>query len=229
MNYFLGMIMMGMITGGALVGVQTKPERIVFFGDSITELGARPGGYINLIRDELKKKGNDAEIIGAGISGNKVGDLLARVDRDVLSHKPTTVFIYIGINDVWHYFLSVGKGTPIDEFDRGLRKLTSEILRSGSTVILCTPSVIGEKKHPGNPHDDMLDEYADVTRRIAKEMNVPLCDLRNAFIAYENRHNVENAPKGILTKDGVHLTAEGNKLVAAEMLRMIPNSNSKGD
>ena len=229
MNYFLGMIMVGMMTGGTLLGIQTRPERIVFFGDSITELGAKPGGYINLIRDELRKEGNNAEIIGAGISGNKVPDLLARVDHDVLSHKPTTVFIYIGINDVWHYFLSIGKGTPIDEFDRGLRQLTSQILRSGSKVILCTPSVIGEKKHPGNPHDDMLDEYADVTRRIAKETNVPLCDLRKAFIAYENTHNAENAPKGILTRDGVHLTDEGNKLVAAEMLRMILNTNAKGD
>ena len=223
MNYFLGMIMIGMMAGGILLGVQTKHERIVFFGDSITELGAKPDGYINLIRNELRKKGSDAEIIGAGISGNKVPDLLARVDRDVLSHKPTTVFIYIGINDVWHYFLSVGKGTPIDEFDRGLRQLTSQILRSGSKVILCTPSVIGEKKHPGNPHDDMLDEYADITRRIAKDMNLPLCDLRKAFIGYEETHNTANAEKGILTVDGVHLTSEGNRLVAAEMLRMIPN------
>jgi isoamyl acetate esterase len=206
---------------GASSFPQGKPERIVFFGDSITELGAKPGGFVTLIREAMKNKGSKAEIIGAGVSGNKVSDLLARVDRDVLEQHPTTVFIYIGINDVWHYFLRVGKGTPIDEFDRGLRKLTSMIRQSGSKVILCTPSVIGEQHHPGNPHDDMLDEYADVTRRIAKEMNVPLCDLRKDFIEYENEHNTENIVKGLLTRDGVHLTDEGNKFVAGKMLEMI--------
>lgn len=204
-----------------LSGFQTKPQRIVFFGDSITELGALPNGYVSLIRDALKEKKADAEVIGAGISGNKVSDLLARIDRDVLAQKPTTVFIYIGINDVWHYFLSVGKGTPIDEFDRGLRTLTTRILNAGSQVILCTPSVIGEQRHPGNPHDDMLDEYADVTRRVAADMKVPLCDLRKAFIGYESEHNTENVSRGILTKDGVHLTDEGNRFVAGELMKMI--------
>ena len=31
-------------------------------------------------------------------------------------------------------------------------------------VILCTPGVIGEKVHGENPQDQMLDEYAEVSR-----------------------------------------------------------------
>lgn len=214
-------LLLGLLVLGSIHTQQKRTQRIVFFGDSITELGAQPGGYVSLIGDALKEKKSGAEVIGAGVSGNKVPDLLARLDRDVLSHKPTTVFVYIGINDVWHYFLSVGKGTPIDEFDKDLRELTSKILKSGSRVVLCTPSVIGEQRHPGNPHDGMLDEYAEVTRRIAREMKVDLCDLREAFIRFEKEHNAENVREGILTKDGVHLTGEGNKLVADEMIKMI--------
>src|SRR5262245_20533886 len=68
-----------------------KGERIVFLGDSITQAGAGAGGYVTLAREHLTKKYPDLglEIIGAGISGNRVPDLEARLDRDVLDKKPT--------------------------------------------------------------------------------------------------------------------------------------------
>ncbi len=80
--------------------------RIIFFGDSITELGLQPEGYITLIKNQLMKKWPSVEIIGAGIGGNKVTDLQMRVDRDVIAKKPDIVFVYIGINDVLAYYYS---------------------------------------------------------------------------------------------------------------------------
>ena len=60
-----------------------KPgERVVFFGDSITFFGDRPGGYVTLVRDGLARDG--VEVIGAGIPAHKVGDLMERVDKDVI-------------------------------------------------------------------------------------------------------------------------------------------------
>src|SRR5579863_1260074 len=78
-----------------------KGERIVFLGDLITEAGAAPGGYVALAKEAIARKypDLDIEVIGAGISGNRVPDLEARLDKDVLSKKPTLVIIYIGIND----------------------------------------------------------------------------------------------------------------------------------
>src|SRR5512146_2916448 len=94
-------LLLGLLGLGSIHTQQKRTQRIVFFGDSITELGAQSGGYVIVIGYALKEKNSGAEVIGAGVSGNKVPDLLARLDRDVLSHKPTTVFVYIGINDVW--------------------------------------------------------------------------------------------------------------------------------
>src|ERR1051326_3393512 len=56
-----------------------KGERIVFLGDSITQAGAGAGGYVALAKEELAKKYPDRgiEVIGAGISGNRVPDLEA--------------------------------------------------------------------------------------------------------------------------------------------------------
>ena len=72
-----------------------KGERIVFLGDSITQGGVGPHGYVTLIKNALAEKHKDLgiEVIGAGISGNKVPDLQRRLEKDVLAKKPTLVVI----------------------------------------------------------------------------------------------------------------------------------------
>ena len=60
-----------------------KKKGIIFFGDSITQLGVLPGGYITRIDSmcKLENKSSQYEFIGAGIGGNKVYDLYLRIDR----------------------------------------------------------------------------------------------------------------------------------------------------
>ena len=64
-------------------------DRVVFLGDSITQAGARPGGYVSLFRQAVDDQFGEGEIevIGAGISGHKVPDCQKRLDRDVISKK----------------------------------------------------------------------------------------------------------------------------------------------
>ena len=195
-----------------------KGERIVFLGDSITQAGASPGGYVTLVKEAIDERlaGQGIEVIGAGISGNKVPDLEFRLQRDVLAKKPTRVVIFIGINDVWHS--QNGRGTPKDKYEEGLRRLIADIQKSGAGVLLCTASVIGEKVDGTNPLDEMLDEYCEISRRVARETKSPLIDLRNAFLDYLKAHNADNAEKNVLTGDGVHLNAAGNRFVADQML-----------
>lgn len=199
-------------------------DRIVFLGDSITAGGAKaPNGYIRVLEAALNQKHADLKIecIGAGISGNKVPNLQARVDNDVVAKKPTIVFIYIGINDVWHGQKNPANGTSPEKFEAGLKEVIGKIQAGGARVILCTPTVIGEKKDGGNPLDAKLDQFSDISRGIAKELNLQLCDLRKAFVDYLAKNNPENKEKGILAPDGVHLNADGNKLVAETMLKTL--------
>ena len=195
-------------------------DKIIFLGDSITEQGGGPRGYVTIVTDSLRAKyGEHAPaVINAGISGNKVTDLQARLDRDVLSKKPTVVVVYIGINDVWHFASPGLGGTPKDVYEAGLRDVVSRVRATGAAVILCTPSVIGEKHNGGNPQDTMLDEYSGISREIAKEAGVSLCDLRKIFTAYLRLNNPDNVSENILTIDGVHLNDEGNKLVARSIM-----------
>lgn len=198
-----------------------KGERIVFLGDSITQAGVGKTGYVTLIKNVLAEKHPDLgiEVIGAGISGNKVPDLQKRLDKDVLARKPTLVVIYIGINDVWHGEMKPPRGTPKDQFEAGLKDIIGKVKDAGARVVLCTPTVIGEKK--ANRLDAQLDEYADVSRAVAKATGATLCDLRAAFRDHLGANNPDDKEKGLLTTDRVHLNEAGNKLVAETMLKTI--------
>ncbi len=196
-------------------------DRIIFFGDSITLLGIKPSGYITIIKDSLIMKYPSIEIIGTGICGNKVSDLQARVEKDVIAIKPSIVVIYIGVNDVWHFITPGQTGTSKDLYKLELENVINKIQQAGASVILCTPSVIGEKKNRTNQMDAHLDEYAEISRHIAKKMKIELCDLRNAFVSYIQMHNPDNIEQGILTVDKAHLNDEGNRLVAQEILKTL--------
>ena len=196
-------------------------DRIIFFGDSITLLGVKPGGYITIIKDSLSKKFPSLEIIGAGIGGNKVPDLQARIDADVIAKKPTLVCVYIGINDVWHFITPGRTGTPKAVYETGLEEIIEKLKRAGARVILCTPTVVGEKKNGVNQLDAQLDEYAGISRRVAQKEEIELCDLRLAFVSYLQVHNPDNAEQGILTVDKAHLNDDGNRLVAQEILKVL--------
>src|SRR3954449_611588 len=79
-----------------------KKTRIIFFGDSITQAGVSPTGYITKMQEMLAKsgKGSQYELIGAGIGGNKVYDLYLRMEDDVLAKNPDVTVIWVGVNDV---------------------------------------------------------------------------------------------------------------------------------
>jgi len=217
MKYLLPCLLLSVL---ALFSFKTalKPKRVIFFGDSITEAGVRPGGYIDQIQTMLnaQNKTGDFELIGAGIGGNKVYDLYLRMEADVLEKQPDMVFIYVGVNDVWHKKL-FGTGTDADKFVKFYEAMIRKIQAGGSRVILCTPACIGEKTDCSNSLDGELNQYSNIIRGLAKQFNLSLVDLRQTFTNYQAEHNPTNTDKGLLTTDGVHLNELGNKMVAEEM------------
>src|SRR5438874_1049209 len=81
-----------------------KKNKIIFFGDSLTEFGMQPGGYINRIKEILRNERIEENytIIGSGVGGNKIYDLYLRLEKDILIKDPNIVVMLIGVNDVWH-------------------------------------------------------------------------------------------------------------------------------
>ena len=197
-------------------------KKVVFFGDSITQAGAQPGGYIRLMDSlvALDKKSADCELIGAGIGGDKIYDLYLRMEEDVLKKQPDIVVIYVGVNDVWHKSSS-GTGTDYNKFGRFYEAVVAKLQAAGIKVIICTPAVIGERTDHSNPQDGDLNFYSQWIRNFAAKKSIPLVDLRSLFMQYNLVNNPENKESGILTRDRVHLTPTGNNLVAKEMWKVI--------
>jgi isoamyl acetate esterase len=201
---------------------QQKKQRIIFFGDSITQAGVNPGGYIMRIDSICTKEGlkENYEFMGSGIGGNKVYDLYLRMEEDVLVKNPGMVFIYVGVNDVWHKS-SFGTGTDADKFEKFYQAVIKKLTEKNIKVILCTPAAIGEKTDFSNNQDGDLNEYSKIIRGLAAKNNLAIVDLRKLFLDYNLKNNTDNNAKGVLTTDGVHLNAKGNQLVADEMWKII--------
>jgi lysophospholipase L1-like esterase len=199
-----------------------KKQRIVFFGDSITQAGVQPTGYITKLAELLKQKGleNNYELIGAGIGGNKVYDLYLRMEEDVLSKSPDLVVIWVGVNDVWHK-RSSGTGTDADKFEKFYTAIIKKLQQKNIKIALCTPATIGEKTDYTNELDGDLNKYSAIIRNLAQKNNCTLVDLRQAFLQYNLSNNKENKESGILTTDRVHLNEKGNRFVAEEMMKAI--------
>jgi lysophospholipase L1-like esterase len=196
-----------------------KGDRIIFFGDSLTNLAGEEKppqhvtkGYVRIVRETLREKHADKniEVDWVATGGHTVPDLLKRVDGDVIAKKPTIVVIQIGCNDA--------RRIPKETFQTSLRELIDRLQAAGIQVVQCTLTSVGEKHDGTNKDDPKLDEFAQVEREVAKAKNVPLNDLRKAFVGYWKKYNLDNKPSGVLTYDGNHFNQKGHDFVAEQML-----------
>jgi isoamyl acetate esterase len=169
---------------------------------------------------KVQKKDDQYDLVGSGISGNKVYDLYLRMEDDVLSKNPDVVVIYVGVNDVWHKTL-LGTGTDADKFEKFYRAIINKLKDKNIKVVLCTPAVVGEKTDMSNSLDGDLNKYSNIIRDLAKKNNLPLIDLRKKFIDYLKDNNPENKEKEVLTYDRVHMNNKGNQFIADEMWKVI--------
>jgi isoamyl acetate esterase len=199
-----------------------KPLKVVFFGDSITEAGVKTGGYIDKMKAMLDKNGikDNYQLIGAGVSGNKVYDLFLRLEDDVLAQNPDVVVIWVGVNDVWHK-RTHGTGTDADKFEKFYVALIRKLQSLNIKVIVATPAAIGERTDFTNELDGDLNKYSQILRDIAAKYDCPVADLRKEFLKYNLEKNKDNKESGILTTDRVHLNEIGNQFVADIMYKLI--------
>jgi lysophospholipase L1-like esterase len=204
-------------------------DKIAFLGDSITAGGwGNPAGYVRLVIAGLEANGVHAEPIPAGISGHKSDQMLARLDKDVLSKKPQWMTLSCGVNDVWHG----PRGVPLDDamaksgtydekvatrgtYQKNITAIIDQATAAGVKPVMLTATVIQENL--SSKENGLLAPYNDFLRKLAKEKKVPMADL---FAMFEERIKAENKPNvKVLTSDGVHMNGEGNKLMAIGVLK----------
>lgn len=188
-------------------------ETIAFLGDSITAAGAKPGGYCQLVLEGLKKEGIEATGIFAGISGHKSNQMLARLDKDVLSKKPDWMTLSCGVNDVWHG----PKGVILEDYKKNITAIVEQAQAAGIKVMILTSTMIKEDQK--NDLNQKLLPYNAFLRELAKSKKCLIADLNNEM-QDALKTFPEDAPKGKqLTRDGVHMNAIGNVMMANGILK----------
>lgn len=199
-----------------------RNTRLLFIGDSITDCGRREcpekigGGYPRLVRDYLRAKDpeNAPVVLNTGISGNKVTDLAARWQQDVLDLRPDVLSVKIGINDVWHGFREAQHAVPLDKYIETYQSILDQLRKTlpQCAIVLCEPSVISPPAPAGG--NEALKPYVRAVHDLGKqfgaaavvEFHQPMLD------AIRLRPDIPWAP------DGVHPGSSGHMLLARQWL-----------
>ncbi|MEA1951885.1 MAG: GDSL-type esterase/lipase family protein [Planctomycetota bacterium] len=196
----------------AMLEAGVEPVRVVAFGDSITGVYYHTGSrraWCDMLGEALQKAYPKAKIqmFNAGISGHTSGQGLARIERDVIARKPHLVLVMFGMNDCTR--------AKIDVFRKNSVEIVKRLRAAGAEVMLCTPNnVYPNKSRPLA----RLAEYAQTTRNVAAEMNVPLVDF---YKAYEDMQKKNNTDWCLLMSETIHPSMNGHRLFAEKITEKI--------
>ena len=191
-----------------------SPKTIVCLGDSVTGVYYHTGGrraYPEMLEIAIRKAVPTAnvKVINAGISGHSTTEGLARLDRDVLQHKPDLVTISFGLNDMTRL--------SEEQFGKNLETLIARCREANVQVVLCTPNAVITTG--GRPVEKLV-RYCEKIRETGRTLKVPVCDQFAAGEAFRAR----DAWAWRLTlSDEIHPNMDGHKLMAKELCDTITN------
>jgi len=211
----------------AMAGPQAG-QKVAFMGDSITDGGYHDAnGYVRLVEGALEQQGRKIVVIPAGVGGDTSKDMLARLDKDVLSEKPDWMTLSCGVNDVWHKEKKTG--VSLDDYKKNITSIVDQATAAGIKVIILTATMI--KEDPSNAANQDLVAYNDFLRSLATAKHLPLADL-NADMQKELAAQHAEVPQtkgNLLTRDGVHMNGLGNEMMAAGVLKAMGSTSAQID
>lgn len=203
-------------------------ERIVFCGDSVTDMGsAQPVGeglgdnvgrsYVRIIENMLAAfyPERNIRVTNAGISGNTSRDLAARFERDVVALKPDWVSVCIGINDVWRQFDSPAiKEAQVlpEEYRQNVEGMLLSVKDKVKGIFLLSPYYMEPNR--ADVMRARMDEYVDICRELAEKYGCRFVDFQALYEKYcLVRHS------SYIAWDRVHPNQIGATLMAREFLK----------
>ena len=208
-------------------GVFANGARIAWLGDSITQAAL----YTQFVETFAWSRYPRRRIafFNCGTGGDRAADALARLTQDVIPHKPTHVFVCLGMND--------GGFVRFDAklyalFRRDYASLLDRLAKRGLAATLIAPPPC-DAVHPrrmlaqgvdtlelSRDYELVLARYSDWLRTEAKRRSLGFVDAFGRMSRDVERLRVAN-PAATLVPDRVHPGAVGSALMSLEVLRSL--------
>ncbi|MCE5199519.1 MAG: SGNH/GDSL hydrolase family protein [Armatimonadota bacterium] len=189
-------------------------ERMVFFGDSITEQQI----YSRYIMNYFALRYPDAKITfrNAGWGGDRSPGGLNRLKRDVLSLKPSVVSLCFGMNDGGYRDFDQGL---FDTYMTGMKGLVSELKAAGVKVVLLTPGCVDPDRNGSlKNYNNTLALFGKGVVELAAKERLPVYDINK--LMWDIQTQVKAAdPSFTMIPDSVHPNAPGHILMAYGLIK----------
>ena len=129
-------------------------------------------------------------IINAGVAGDNAPMAVARLERDVISHKPHICVVNFCLNDL---------SETVEEYVAALREIFTRLMAADIRPILLTPSMLNTYVHPdtipmyrdfaavtaGWHQSGVMDGYVEAAKTLAAELGVAVADAYAKWKALE--------------------------------------------
>jgi lysophospholipase L1-like esterase len=167
--------------------------------------------------------------INAGVGGNNTADLLHRIERDCLAHRPDLTILMAGAND-----MNSMKHIPLPQYEQNMRSVISQIQETGSQILLMTILPVYEPYlytrhnkafYEPEGYTKRKEEVNNLLKKLAGEYRLTLLDMHHVFetvgeIGTASSSLIQNEANSNKT-DGVHPTADGYRLMAVTIYECI--------
>ena len=193
-------------------------DRVVFLGDSITEQRIHTRYVMNYFT--LRYPGLEVSFRNAGWGGDTAGGGLGRLQRDVLSLKPTVVTICFGMNDGGYTSFEQSR---FDWFMKGMTGLVTELKKANVRVILLGPGCVdNNNRHdpPGVNYNDTLGKYSQAVKDLADKEKVDYICLHDIMLDVQTKAKAKD-PKYTMIPNSVHPSDPGQVVMAYAMLKAL--------
>ena len=173
---------------------------LVCFGDSLTAgYGTDPGqSYPDYLQKDLEGRGYSYRVVNEGISGNTTKDGLDRV-AGIIALNPSLVVVEFGGNDGL-------RGLRIEDTRANLDAILARLKASGTRFALAGITL------PPDYGPDYIHQFQQTYTVLALKYNVPLLPflLQGVY-----------GTAGMMQDDRTHATAQGNEVVARNVLQLV--------
>ncbi|HZP82593.1 MAG TPA: SGNH/GDSL hydrolase family protein [Chthonomonadaceae bacterium] len=211
---------------GAKQGFYLKDgDRIVFYGDSITDQRLYTTYIETYCRTRFPRQHFTFVHSGWGgdrVSGGGGGPIDVRLRRDVLAYKPTVVTICLGMNDGGYRALDQGL---FDQYVKGYEHILDTLKKElpGVRITLLTaPAFDDVTRAPSFPggYNQVLIAYGDAVKKLGAKYDLVVADTNAPLVAALEKAKASNAALAEkIIPDRVHPMYGGHLVMAAAVLK----------